>query len=244
MRIPWIALVAAGVACAPDEKMTVRADAGQVNAEETRVAGSSATASESRESRGPATKVLFVGTSLTAGYGLTPELAYPAIVAKLAEADGLPIQIVNAGLSGETSAGALRRMDWLLRTPADVIVIETGANDALRGLDPDSTRANLERIIAIIRQAQPRARIVLVQMEAPPNYGIGYVRRFRAMYGDVARVERVVLAPFLLDGVAGLPALNQADGIHPNRRGAELVAGNVWKALKPVVERVEAAAGD
>ena len=224
--------------------MTVRADAGQVNAEETRVAGSSVTASESRESLGPATKVLFVGTSLTAGYGLTPELAYPAIVAKLAEADGLPIQIVNAGLSGETSAGALRRMDWLLRTPADVIVIETGANDALRGLDPDSTRANLERIIAIIRQAQPRARIVLVQMEAPPNYGIGYVRRFRAMYGDVARVERVVLAPFLLDGVAGLPVLNQADGIHPNRRGAELVAGNVWKALKPVVERVETAAGD
>lgn len=220
--------------------MTVRADAGQVNAGETRVAGSSATASELRESLGPATKVLFVGTSLTAGYGLTPELAYPAIVAKLAEADGLPIQIVNAGLSGETSAGALRRMEWVLRTPADVIVIETGANDALRGLDTDSTRANLERIIARIRQAQPRAQIVLVQMEAPPNYGIGYVRRFRAMYGDVARAERVVLAPFLLDGVAGLPELNQADGIHPNRRGAELVAGNVWKALKPVFESARA----
>jgi acyl-CoA thioesterase-1 len=125
-----------------------------------------------------------------------------------------------------------------------VIVIETGANDALRGLDPDSTRANLERIIARIRAAQPRAEIVLVQMEAPPNYGIGYVRRFRAMYRDVARDEDVVLAPFLLDGVAGLPELNQADGIHPNRRGAELVAANVWKALKPVVERAGAAAGD
>lgn len=208
----------------------MRADAGQESAEESRSAGSRAAASA------PATKVLFVGTSLTAGYGLSPELSYPSVVAKLAEADGLPLQIVNAGLSGETSAGALRRMDWVLRTPADVIVIETGANDALRGLDPDSTRANLERIIASIRQAQPRARIVLVQMEAPPNYGFAYVRRFRAMYGDVARAERVVLAPFLLDGVAGLPEMNQADGIHPNRQGAELVAANVWRALKPVVE--------
>ena len=224
------------MACAPDEKNTVRADAGQSGAVES--------SENARDSRGGAPKVLFVGTSLTAGYGLTPDLAFPSVIARLAEADGLPIQIVNAGLSGETSAGALRRMDWILRAPADVVVIETGANDALRGLDPDSTRANLGRIIARIRQALPRAQIVLVQMEAPPNYGIGYVRRFRAMYGDVARDEDVVLAPFLLEGVAGLPELNQADGIHPNRRGAELVAANVWKALRPMVERVETPASD
>ncbi len=222
--------MAASVACAPDDKNTVRADVEQASADSSRP-------STSRESAAPATKVLFVGTSLTAGYGLTPELAYPAVVARLAEADGLPIQLTNAGLSGETSAGALRRMEWVLRAPADVIVIETGANDALRGLDPDSTRANLKRIIGRIRAAQPAAQIVLVQMEAPPNYGIGYVRRFRAMYGEVAREEDVTLAPFLLEGVAGLPELNQADGIHPNRRGAELVAANVWKALKPVVVR-------
>lgn len=222
--------MAASVACAPDDKNTVRADVEQASADSSRP-------STSRESAAPATKVLFVGTSLTAGYGLTPELAYPAVVARLAEADGLPIQLTNAGLSGETSAGALRRMEWVLRAPADVIVIETGANDALRGLDPDSTRANLKRIIGRIRAAQPAAQIVLVQMEAPPNYGIGYVRRFRAMYGDVAQEEGVTLAPFLLEGVAGLPELNQADGIHPNRRGAELVAANVWKALKPVVVR-------
>jgi len=233
MKIPWIVLVAVGVACAPEEKNIVRADAEQASADESPGARSSATAA-----RGPATKVLFVGTSLTAGYGLTPELAFPAAVAKLAEADGLPLEIVNAGLSGETSAGALRRMDWILRASAEVVVVETGANDGLRGLDPDSTRANLEMIIARIRKAQPRARIVLVQMEAPPNYGIGYVRRFRAMYGDVARAERVLLAPFLLDGVAGVPELNQADGIHPNRRGAELAAVNVWSALKPLVEDV------
>ncbi len=225
--------MAVGVACAQGEKNTVRADAEQASAGESPGARASATAA-----RGPATKVLFVGTSITAGYGLTPELAFPAVVAKLAEADGLPLDIVNAGLSGETSAGALRRMDWILRAPTEVIVVETGANDGLRGLDPDSTRANLGRIVARIRKAQPRARIVLVQMEAPPNYGIGYVRRFRAMYGDVARKEDVVLAPFLLEGVAGLPELNQADGIHPNRRGAELVAANIWSALKPLVEDV------
>jgi acyl-CoA thioesterase-1 len=234
-------MVAVVAACAPDDKNTARADAGQVSADESRDTAPAAAAGLARAS---ATKVLFVGTSLTAGYGLTPELAYPSVVARLAEADGVPIEVTNAGLSGETSAGALRRMDWVLRGPADVIVIETGANDALRGLDPDSTRANLERIIARIRAAQPGAEIVLVQMEAPPNYGTDYVRRFRAMYADVARGEDVVLAPFLLDGVAGLADLNQADGIHPNRRGAELVAANVWKALKPVVEKVESEAGD
>lgn len=228
-------------ACAPDDKNTVRADAGQVSARE---GGATVSAAGVAAAGGGATKVLFIGTSLTAGYGLTPEVAYPSVVARLAEADGVPIEVTNAGVSGETSAGALRRMDWILRAPADVIVIETGANDALRGLDPDSTRANLERIIARVRAAQPRAEVVLVQMEAPPNYGIGYVRRFRAMYRDVARDEDVVLAPFLLDGVAGLPELNQADGIHPNRRGSELVAANVWRALKPVVERAGDASGD
>lgn len=231
-------MVAVVAACAPEDNNIARTDAGQVRVGEARD-----TASVAGVARAGATKVLFVGTSLTAGYGLTPELAYPSVVARLAESDGVPIAVTNAGLSGETSAGALRRMEWVLRGPADVIVIETGANDALRGLDPDSTRANLERIIGRIREAQPRAEIVLVQMEAPPNYGVGYVRRFRAMYADVAREEGVVLAPFLLDGVAGLPQLNQADGIHPNRRGAELVAANVWKALKPVVQLVGRGAG-
>lgn len=221
-----VAAAAVG-ACAPDDKNTLRSTTEQADSR-------AEAAPESREAPG-VTRVLFVGTSLTAGYGLTPELAYPSVIARLAASKGLPIDAVNAGLSGETSAGALRRLEWVLRTPAEVVVVETGANDALRGLDPDSTRSNLERIIARIKREQPRAEIVLVQMEAPPNYGLSYVRRFRAMYGEVARSEKVVLAPFLLDGVAGIPELNQADGIHPNRRGAELVAANVWKALEPIL---------
>jgi len=228
-----VAVVAAFAACAPNDKNTARADAEEPGSRE-----SGDSAALPAIARAGATKLLFVGTSLTAGYGLPPELAYPSVVARLAESDGVSIAVTNAGLSGETSAGALRRMEWILRGPADVIVVETGANDALRGLDPDSTRANLAAIIRRIRAAQPRARIVLVQMEAPPNYGPGYVRRFRGMYAEVARAEGVVLAPFLLDGVAGHPEFNQADGIHPNRRGAELVAANVWKALKPVVSAI------
>ena len=131
--------------------------------------------------------VLIVGTSLTAGLGLDPEEAYPALMQRKADSLGLHVEIVNAGLSGETSAGALRRMDWLLRGPADVVVIETGANDGLRGLDVDSTRANLRAIVAKVKAARPAARILLAQMEAPPNLGAKYTSAFHAMYQDVAR---------------------------------------------------------
>jgi acyl-CoA thioesterase-1 len=191
---------------------------------------------------GPATggpRVLFVGTSLTAGLGLDPDSAYPALVARTAAAEGVPIRVTNAGLSGETSAGALRRVDWLLREPFDVVVVESGANDGLRGVDPDSTRANLRAVIARVRQALPAARIALVQMEAPTNLGAAYTARFRALYPAVAEAAGIPLLPFLLDGVAGLPQLNQPDGIHPNEAGARRVAANVWRALKPVVEGVE-----
>jgi acyl-CoA thioesterase-1 len=195
-------------------------------------------------SAGPSTSVrtpvvLFFGTSLTAGYGLDPEQAFPALIEKKAQAEGLPIKAVNGGLSGETTAGAARRIDWVLRTPADLVVVEGGANDALRGLSPDAARANLEQVIATIRQKQPRAKIVLVQMEAPPNYGVTYTRNFRAIYGDVARKENVSLLPFLLGGVAGISRLNQADGVHPNLAGERIVADNLWKALKPIVAQLD-----
>jgi len=183
--------------------------------------------------------VLFFGTSLTAGYGLDPEQAFPSLIEKKAVADGLPIKVVNGGLSGETTAGAARRIDWVLRTPADLVVVEGGANDALRGLSPDAARANLEQVIATIRRKQPRAKIVLVQMEAPPNYGTTYTRNFRAIYADVARKENVPLLPFLLGGVAGISRLNQADGVHPNLAGERIVADNLWKALKPIVARLD-----
>ncbi len=181
-------------------------------------------------------RVLFFGTSLTAGPGLEPEQAYPALVEKLAAADGLKIIAVNAGLSGETTAGALRRVDWVMRVPVQIVVIETGANDALRGLSPDSARSNIERIVAAVRKAEPPAKIILAQMEAPPNFGSEYTRRFHSIYADVAAREKVILMPFLLDRVAGVGSLNQGDGVHPNVAGANIVASNVWKTLKPIVE--------
>jgi acyl-CoA thioesterase-1 len=185
--------------------------------------------------------VLFFGTSLTAGYGLDPQQAYPSLIEQKARSEGVPIKVINAGLSGETTAGALRRIDWVLRAPADLVVIEAGANDALRGLSPDAARLNLERLIAAVRQKQPQAKIVLIQMEAPPNYGIAYTRRFRAVYQEVARKEELALLPFLLDGVAGIPRLNQPDGVHPNLAGERIVADNVWRALKPIVALLDRA---
>jgi acyl-CoA thioesterase-1 len=183
--------------------------------------------------------VLFFGTSLTAGLGLDPSQAFPSLIEKKAEADGVPITAINAGLSGETTAGAARRIDWVLRTPVDVVVIEGGANDALRGLSPDAARANIERVISVIRQKQPRAKIVLVQMEAPPNYGPTYTRSFRAIYADIAKRENVPLVPFLLAGVAGISRYNQADGVHPNLAGERIVADNIWRALKPIVAQLD-----
>jgi acyl-CoA thioesterase-1 len=183
--------------------------------------------------------VLFFGTSLTAGYGLDPEQAFPALIERKAAAEGLPIKAVNGGLSGETTAGAARRIDWVLRTPADMVVVEGGANDALRGLSPEAARTNLEQVIATIRLKQPRAKIVLVQMEAPPNYGAAYTRSFRTIYADIARKENVPLLPFLLEGVAGISRLNQADGVHPNVAGEQIVADNLWKSLKPMVAQLD-----
>lgn len=183
--------------------------------------------------------VLFFGTSLTAGLGLEPDQAFPALIEKKAAAEGMPITAVNAGLSGETTAGAARRIDWVLRTPADLVVIEGGANDALRGLSPEAARMNLEQVIAAIREKQPAAKIVLLQMEAPPNFGVPYTRSFHAIYPDIAKKESIPLAPFFLDGVAGIPRYNQADGVHPNVAGERLVADNVWKALKPMVAQLD-----
>ncbi len=186
-------------------------------------------------------RVVFVGTSLTAGLGLDPDSAYPALVQRKADSAGTPIVAVNAGVSGETSAGALRRIDWVLGEPADVIVIETGANDGLRGQSPAALRQNLEQIIARARALQPRARVALVQMEAPPNLGRGYAQRFHAVYPEVARGTGVTLLPFLLEGVAGVARYNQPDGIHPNEEGARRVADGVWRALAAVVREAAGA---
>lgn len=175
--------------------------------------------------------VLFIGTSLTAGYGVDPDDAFPAVVGRMLDSAGHPARIVNAGVSGETSAGAKTRIDWVLRQPADVIVLETGANDGLRGLAVSAARENIQAILDHIRAKQPAARVLLVQMEAPPNLGGAYTRGFHAMYPELARQNGVELVPFLLEGVAGIASLNQDDGIHPNRAGARIVARTVYSAL-------------
>ena len=188
-----------------------------------------------------APRVLVVGTSLTAGLGLDPSDAYPAVLQQKADSAGYAVRIVNAGLSGETSAGLARRMDWVPREPAAAVVIETGANDGLRGLDADSLRANLRRIVETVRARQPDARIVLVQMEAPPNFGPEYTASFRRAFADVARETGATLTPFLLEGVAGVRSLNQGDGIHPNEEGARRAAASIWPALAPVLDSLDRA---
>lgn len=183
-------------------------------------------------------RVLIIGTSLTAGLGLDPDSAYPAALQRLADSAGLQVRIVGAGLSGETSAGALRRTDWLLRDRADLVVIETGANDGLRGLDPDSTKANLVAIIGKVRRANPEAVVLLAQMEAPKNLGAAYTKAFRGVFTSVGTEQGVGVIPFFLEGVAGVPAMNQDDGIHPTEEGARKAARNMWRTLRPAIERI------
>ena len=181
--------------------------------------------------------ILFLGTSLTAGLGLDPDSAYPQLIQRKIDARGLPYQIVNAGVSGETSAGLLRRLDWVLRRPADVVVVETGANDGLRGQSVDATRSTIGEVLDRIRKDRPDAVILLAQMEAPPNLGQQYTSAFRGMFPDLAREHGATLIPFLLEGVAGMSRLNQSDGIHPNDEGERIVADNVWRVLEPLLRR-------
>ena len=181
--------------------------------------------------------VLFLGTSLTAGQGLDPEEAYPALIQKKIDAAGLGYRVVNAGVGGDTSADALGRLDWLLRQRVDVLVVETGANDALRGQDPAATRENIRAILEKVRAHRPAPRLVLVGMEAPRNLGPDYVRRFHAIYPDLARESGAVLVPFLLEGVGGVESLNQADGIHPTAAGQARLAETVWRVLEPVLRQ-------
>lgn len=184
-------------------------------------------------------RVLILGTSITAGLGLDPAEAYPAQLQHIADSLHVPVEIVNAGLSGETSAGALRRVDWLLNTPVPIVLIETGANDGLRGLDPDSTAANLRAIVRKVKERAPNARLVIAQMEAPPNFGERYTAKFRALFPAVAKESGATLMPFLLDSVAGIAKLNQPDGIHPTAVGAKIVARNVWRTLAPEIARLD-----
>ena len=179
--------------------------------------------------------LVFFGDSLTAGYGLDPDEAYPALIQKKIDDAGLHGRVVNAGLSGETTAGGLRRLDWILRQRVDIFVIELGANDGLRGISPESSRSNLQTMIERVRAKYPQAKIVLAGMQLPTNMGPEHTHQFAAIYPELAKTNQATLIPFLLDQVGGITRLNQADGIHPTAEGHQIVAETVWRILKPLL---------
>jgi len=189
----------------------------------------------SRPAAGATPTIVFLGTSITAGLGLDPQQAYPALIQRKLDSAGFHYQVINAGVSGETSAGALTRIDWILRQAPAVLVIETGANDGLRGQPPEAVQQNIQAIIDRTRSSSPDTEIILGGMRALPNLGSTYVRRFVAIYPELAARNQLRLVPFMLEGVGGVDSLNQADGIHPTPRGQEIVAENVWKVLTPVL---------
>jgi acyl-CoA thioesterase-1 len=189
----------------------------------------------------PALKTLVVlGDSLAAGYGLNPADAFPAVLENWIRTTGLPFRVANAGVSGDTTAGGVRRVEWILKRPVDVLLIELGGNDGLRGLSPAQTRSNLVTIILKTRAAYPQVRVVIAGMQMPSNLGIDYTEAFRDVFPAVAKSQSAALIPFLLEGVGGIPALNQPDQIHPTAEGHRRVATNVWTVLEPALRSAAA----
>jgi len=188
-----------------------------------------------RDADGPVPTIVFLGTSLTAGYGLEESQAFPALIQERIDAAGLEYRVINAGVSGDTSAGGLRRLDWLLRLPVSILVLELGANDMLRGQGVEPMRANLSAILDQTKATHPNVRFVIAGMRAAPNLGRDYTGRFDAVFPDLARRYDAALIPFLLEDVAARRHLNQADGIHPTAEGHALIAGRVWQALEPIL---------
>lgn len=179
--------------------------------------------------------ILFLGDSITAGFGLDPSEAFPALIQQKINARRWNFRVVNAGQSGDTSAGGLGRLDWLLKNRIDVLVLELGANDGLRGLPVEMTRKNLQAIIERTKRKYPEAKVILAGMKVPPNMGGDYGRKFETVFADLAKKNNAPLIPFILEGVGGVSELNLADGIHPTAKGQEMVAANVWKVLEPVL---------
>ena len=177
--------------------------------------------------------VLFFGDSLTAGYGLDdPADAFPGVISRRVDSLKLPYKVINAGLSGETTAGGNGRIDWLLKEKIDVFVLELGANDGLRGIPVSETAKNLQSIVDKVKAKYPDAKLVLLGMQVPPNMGADYTAKFKNVFPHLAKKNNMALVPFLLQGVGGVPSLNQGDGIHPTAQGAKIVANNVWAILK------------
>lgn len=193
-------------------------------------------ATESESTQNQPKSILFLGDSITAGYGLDQSQAFPALIQNKIDALSLNYTVINAGLSGETSSGGLRRVGWLFRSKVDVLVLELGANDGLRGIDLSVTKSNLQQIIDKAREANPEVSIIVAGMQVPPNLGQSYTNEFRQIFPDLARKNNAQLIPFILEGVAGEPTLNLSDGIHPNVDGQKILAENVWKVLRPILK--------
>lgn len=214
--------------------LTILSSCGNGSRETTAAAGAdtSVTATQKVEVQ----RILFFGTSLTAGYGLDDvSEAYPALIQKKIDSLHLPYLVVNAGLSGETSAGGKGRIDWLLKQPVDIFVLELGANDGLRGLSVTETAANLQAVIDRVRAKYPKAKLVMAGMQMPPSMGEKYTSDFKKLFSDLASNNNMIFIPFLLEGVGGIPKLNQKDGIHPTAVGQKILAENVWVKLKPLL---------
>ena len=178
--------------------------------------------------------IVAFGDSLTAGLGVPADQAYPAVLAAKLKVDGYPYRVVNAGVSGDTTAGGLRRLDWALRLAPQIVIVELGTNDALRGQDLATVRANLDQIVGRFQAAG--ARVLIAGMKLPPNYGLRYTTEFQKMYEDVAKQRRAALMPFFLDGVGGDPRLNQPDGIHPTAEGYRIIVDRLWPYLRPLLK--------
>ncbi len=181
--------------------------------------------------------ILFLGDSLTAGLGVPEPQAYPALVQEKITAEHLPFDVVNAGLSGDTSAGGLSRLDWILQKPIDILVLALGANDGLRGLPIAQMETNLQAIIDKVKAKDPQAKIVVAGMQTPPNLGADYTAKFAAVFPELAQKNHAALVPFLLEGVGGQVDLNQADHIHPTPAGHKILAENIWKVLAPLLTK-------
>lgn len=180
-------------------------------------------------------RIVFFGDSITAGYGIPIESAFPALIQKKTKGAGMDYQVVNAGLSGETTAGGLNRIDWILKAKPDVFILELGGNDGLRGLSLEESEKNLRAMVEKVRRANPEVKIILAGMQIPPNLGQDYTDKFKSLFPTLAKELNTELIPFLLEGVGGDPKLNLSDGIHPNPKGHEIVAETVWKYLKPLL---------
>jgi acyl-CoA thioesterase-1 len=221
----FLLLACLAAACKSDQKQADQADSGALPKP------SNTGGAPQKNQR----NIVFFGNSLTAAYQLSPEQGFPALIQQKIDAQGLPWRCVNAGLSGETTADGKNRVDWVLRQPVDIFVLELGGNDALRGLPVEASRQNLAAILDKVRARYPQCKLVVAGMLAPPNLGSSYTNAFRKMYPDLAQRYNAALIPFLLEGVGGHPELNLEDGIHPNAEGQKIVAENVWKTLQPLL---------